>query len=279
MLILDNILYNGEAIIDFRLRYLYNYVDKFIIVENLYTHSGKKKDDYYYNINKDKFKEFEDKIIFIPLDHYLPTGEEYQKIINIINYVKFIELKDSWICEMYQRNYIQYKLKELFNEPYIIFVCDIDEIPKLGLYKQIKNDYNKLDDGVHLEMSYLLYGFDWKKTNSWYHSFVINDKGANKYPFSLVRLTNWNTFYKNVGWHISYYSSIKEIKRKLHSFTHTEFDKEEFTNEEYIKNCVKNGLGLHDRNEDIIKTEEKELPENYKEIDMKMRIKYPEKFD
>ena len=274
MLILDNFLYNGEPIIYFRLKYLYDYVDKFIIVENIYTHSGIKKDDYFYNKNKELFKEFEEKIIFIPMNEYLPTGEDYIKTVNIINYVRYIELKDSWISEIYHRYYIQKKLKEMFNEPYIIFVCDVDEIPKKQLYNYVKNDYDKLDNGVHLEMIYLLYGFNLKKKNLWYHPFVINNNGANSICFSLVRLTNLNIYYKNIGWHISYYSSVKEIKRKLHSFTHTEFDLDKYKNEEYIKNCIENGKGLHNPDEIILKTNDDELPENYKEIDEEMRNKF-----
>ncbi len=44
MNIIYYILYNGEPIIEFRLKYLNKYVDKFIIVESIYTHSGKRKD-------------------------------------------------------------------------------------------------------------------------------------------------------------------------------------------------------------------------------------------
>ena len=43
MFIYDYIIYNGEPIIEFRLKYLNKYVDKFIIVESIYTHSGNKK--------------------------------------------------------------------------------------------------------------------------------------------------------------------------------------------------------------------------------------------
>ena len=51
MFIFDYVLYNGEPIMEFRFEYLNNYVDRFIIVESIYTHSGIKKDDLYYNIN------------------------------------------------------------------------------------------------------------------------------------------------------------------------------------------------------------------------------------
>ena len=47
MYIIDYVLYNGEPIMQFRLEYLNQYVDRFIIVESIYTHSGNKKDDFY----------------------------------------------------------------------------------------------------------------------------------------------------------------------------------------------------------------------------------------
>ncbi len=43
MFVYDYVIYNGEPIMEFRLKYLNNYVDKFIIVESIYTHSGNKK--------------------------------------------------------------------------------------------------------------------------------------------------------------------------------------------------------------------------------------------
>ena len=43
MYVIDYVLYNGEPIIEFRLKYLNDYVDIFIIVESMYTHSGNKK--------------------------------------------------------------------------------------------------------------------------------------------------------------------------------------------------------------------------------------------
>lgn len=273
MLILDNFIYNGEPIVYFRLKYLYDYVDKFIIVENIYTHSGKKKDDYYYNINKDIFKEFENKIIFIPMDEYLPTGEHYNKIVNIINTIRYYEASDAWISEMYHREYIQIKIKDYLNnnEPYIMFVCDADEIPKRGLYNYIKNDYEKLDNGIHLEMIYLMYGFNFRKKNLWFHPFVINDRGTNKHHFSLIRLINHNICYKNVGWHISYYLPIKEFIRKLQSFTHSEVNIDKYNKEDHIKKCMENGIHFHDTNQELIQTNEYDLPENYKEIDRQMK--------
>ena len=75
MHIFDYVLYNGEPIIEFRLKYLNDYVDYFIIAESIYTHSGKKKDDFYYYINKDIFEPYRTKILFKAI-HNLPSKTE-----------------------------------------------------------------------------------------------------------------------------------------------------------------------------------------------------------
>jgi beta-1,4-mannosyl-glycoprotein beta-1,4-N-acetylglucosaminyltransferase len=95
MNIIEYILYNGEPIIEFRLKYLNKYVDKFIIVESIYTHSGKRKDDLYYNLNKDIFQEYEIKFLFHPI-YNLPTKED---TLNIRKNNILYEDKDSWIFE------------------------------------------------------------------------------------------------------------------------------------------------------------------------------------
>ena len=158
MFIYDYVIYNGEPIIEFRLNYLNDYVDRFIIVESIYTHSGIKKDDFYFNINKDIFEPYNKKVFFHPINN-LPSEID---ILNIRKNNLLYDNKDSWINEIYQRDYIQ----KIFNKQYsdyptrfIVFVCDVDEIPKKELYMNIKDDYNLLHEGAHIEMLLLNYGF------------------------------------------------------------------------------------------------------------------------
>ena len=103
MFIYDYIIYNGEPIIEFRLKYLNDYVDYFIITESIYTHSGKKKDDFYYYINKDLFEPYRKKILFHSI-HVLPSEID---CLNIRKNNLLYENKDSWINEVYQRDSIQ----------------------------------------------------------------------------------------------------------------------------------------------------------------------------
>ena len=61
--------FDEDTIVDLRLNCLNNYVDKFVIVESKFTHSGKKR-DLLFDINK--FDQFKDSI---PLKRYGNVSE------------------------------------------------------------------------------------------------------------------------------------------------------------------------------------------------------------
>ena len=115
-----------EMLLVFRLNYLNKYVDKFVIVESTYTHSGEKR-NLIFDLNK--FKKYKDKINYIivesnPNDIYQIEEEDSEDRKNqkyILNALK---------RENYQRNSIKLGLQESENEDYIM-VSDIDEIPNL----------------------------------------------------------------------------------------------------------------------------------------------------
>ena len=57
--------FDEDMMLDLRLNILDKYVDKFVIVENLFMHSGKKKKQ---NFRIEKYKKFEKKIEYILVD-------------------------------------------------------------------------------------------------------------------------------------------------------------------------------------------------------------------
>ena len=70
MKIFDCFMYFDEdVVLDLRLNYLNNYVEKFIIVESTYAHNGKKRN---LNFDINNFKKFKDKIIYLVSDHEPP---------------------------------------------------------------------------------------------------------------------------------------------------------------------------------------------------------------
>jgi beta-1,4-mannosyl-glycoprotein beta-1,4-N-acetylglucosaminyltransferase len=50
------------------------------------------------------------------------------------------------------------------------------------------------------------------------------------------------------GWHFSYLLTRREIQRKIMTFAHTEYNKKKYTNLKIIKNKIKKGLDLFNRN-------------------------------
>ena len=65
-----------DMILEIRLNILNKYVDKFVISESKYTHSGEKKK---LNFNINTFAEFKKKIIYLTIDNE-PENIVYQKI-------------------------------------------------------------------------------------------------------------------------------------------------------------------------------------------------------
>ena len=79
MKIFDCTLYHDEdLILDLRLNILSKYVDKFVICESTFSHSGRKKK---LNFDINKFSNFKDKIIYIVSDDE-PEGLIFDKNSN-----------------------------------------------------------------------------------------------------------------------------------------------------------------------------------------------------
>ena len=109
MKLYDCFMYNNEdELLEVRLNILNKFVNKFIIVESLYDHQGKKKK---LNFKINKFIKFKKKIRYLVLK-------------------KFPEGYDSWERENYNRNYLINGLYDANPNDYII-ISDLDEIPKI----------------------------------------------------------------------------------------------------------------------------------------------------
>ena len=130
--------YDEDTVVDIRLNCLDTYVDKFVIIESKFTHSGKKR-DLLFDINK--FKHFKNKISYFVLDHE-PSG------IDVVNEKDDEDLKSHKYIfnaikrENYHRDCITRGLKEADQED-IIMVSDADEIPNLEKL-DLKKTKNKL---------------------------------------------------------------------------------------------------------------------------------------
>lgn len=237
--------FNELDLLEIRLNVLNDVVDKFVLVEATKTHAGQDK-PLYFEENKARFEKFNDKIIHIIIDDY----PEYET---------------SWTYENHQRNCITRGLVECKDED-IILISDLDEIPN----PEIISKYSKTDGIKLLEQNMYYYFVNYTNVTYpvWrmgtkmlsykdffnsldnikigYNEFLIEKLNQGTTP-TKIRLYKKVKHIKNAGWHFSYCGGIDAIAYKIKSFSHQEFNSEEFTDKEEIKKRIENGEDIFRR--------------------------------
>ena len=232
MRIFDCFLYNGEKIVlDIRLNTLSEYIEKFIIVESKYDHQGNKKK---LTFEIDDFKKFKEKIIYLVIEN-------------------FPEKLSNWERENYQRNYINKGLASANENDYII-ISDVDEIPNLAKVTDLNNYrftvfeqkmfYYKIN--LHNKTEPLWYGSrickkKYLKSPQW-----LRNQKIKNYSFWRFDKIKWNII-KNGGWHFSFLMNPNQIKSKIKSFAHSEYNNEYYTNLEKIERSIEDKIDLFNR--------------------------------
>mgnify|MGYP001995249158 CR=1 FL=1 len=121
--------YEEDLMMDLRFNVLNDYVDKFIVSEATFSHSGNQKK---IKFNPNNFKKFKDKIIHIVVEED-PIDKIKKETTDIgvkrMNSIKRIE---------FQRNQISRALKDANDGDYVIY-SDNDEIPNLKDINLLKN--------------------------------------------------------------------------------------------------------------------------------------------
>ena len=118
--------FDEEMMLDLRLNSLNNHVDEFVIVENLFMHSGVKKKK---NFNINKFKKFEKKIRYILIDKLPENLFDLDKFQGSEKINRTID--NTLMIEHNQRNKILEGLDNADKND-LILISDVDEIPNLN---------------------------------------------------------------------------------------------------------------------------------------------------
>jgi len=247
--------FDEELILDLRLNILNKFVDYFVIVESIFTHKGEKR-DLKFNINK--FKKFEDKIVYLVYD------QEPSQIEKIVSKDTEDEKSRKYIMnalfrENAQRNFINGALNDLDNED-IILISDVDEIPNLkGInFKEKKSKIILFkQDMLYYKFNLKLPNLDWTGTKACKKKYFksaqwLRNVKDRKYPFYRVdtyfsekKYINCE-FVDNGGWHFTNIKTAKQIKQKLESYLHhIEFDKNPLSAED-IDKIIQDKIAIYD---------------------------------
>ncbi len=227
--------FDEEMLLDLRLNIMDKYVDKFVITEATYMHSGESK-KLLFDINK--FSKFKDKIIYIVVDTPPPNlfkiGDD-----NSLNTKESKKILNASKRELYQIEKTQDGLVKADPDD-VIIVSDVDEIPNLE-----KVNFNAIDQKLIFfkqKMFYyklnLLY-----KLIPWYGSKACKKKyfksprwlrsiKNKKYPVwrfdILFSQFKYNDIYYVIdgGWHFTNIRKPIDLKKKLSNFLHhVDFEK------------------------------------------------------
>ena len=227
--------FDEEMLLDLRLNIMDEYVDKFVITEATYMHSGESK-KLLFDINK--FSKFKDKIIYIVVDTPPPNlfkiGDD-----NSLNTKESKKILNASKRELYQIEKTQDGLVKADPDD-VIIVSDVDEIPNLE-----KVNFNAIDQKLIFfkqKMFYyklnLLY-----KLIPWYGSKACKKKyfksprwlrsiKNKKYPVwrfdILFSQFKYNDIYYVIdgGWHFTNIRKPIDLKKKLSNFLHhVDFEK------------------------------------------------------
>ena len=237
--------FNEDHMVDLRLNILNEYVDFFVISESTKTHQGKNKE---LNFNINNFSKFKNKIKYIVAD--------YKEDIGFKNHAG-----GESLIEQHQRNSLIEGIKDAHLNDLIV-LSDSDEIPDLTKLNQIKTS----SKFIAFSQMMFMYKLNLKNLgeNNWIGSKItlkknistmqaLRDLKFKKYPF-------WRVDKKNLqiiqgGWHFSFLQTPRDIKKKIQSFSHGEFNTDNIVNEDKIKEKISQGVDIFNRGFQLKKIE------------------------
>ena len=221
--------FDEEMLLDLRLNILDEFVDKFVIVESSYTHSGKEK-KLIFDINK--YSKFKKKINYIILKEP-PKGIEEISSNDSEGEISRKEILNALKRENLQRDAILNGLKDADSNDWII-VSDLDEIPDLTKvnFNNIKNKIIFFKQRVfYYKLNLELKTLRWIGTKACRKKYLkspqwlrnIKDKIYPKWRLDILfseKKYNDIFFIENGGWHFSFVKKPEDIEKKLRSYLH-----------------------------------------------------------
>ena len=199
--------FNELDLLEIRLHELSDIVDVFVLSEATLTFTGDPK-PLHYQENKERYKEFEDRIHHVVIDSY--------------------DDMDVNSCTSMDRQQKQRGVDaalELMDKGDVMIMSDLDEIPRAEVVKQACKD----DDWEFATLEMWLYYYYMNcpcvsRMRRWKNARIIRPTGPLVYH--KTRKGRSDKEYKNAGWHFSF---LHDIKYKIDSYTHAvEFSKPPF---------------------------------------------------
>lgn len=244
--------FNELDVLEIRLRTLADVVDKFVLSESRFTHTGRPK-PLYYQENAARFKAFANRIIHI----VAPDPEDLQDDAQ--------DQGPSWLRENAQRNATVDNLLSRLTDDDILLISDLDEIPSPRAVQAAC----RLNCPVRFRQKMYYYFANYRNRTSpyWYGTVALpfrdfknprtyrHIETGSAFPSarlaapsaSKVRALKRIKVLREGGWHFSYLGGLQMIRQKLAGIV--EGGMARSVTDQFIANCLTNGYDIFLRGE------------------------------
>jgi beta-1,4-mannosyl-glycoprotein beta-1,4-N-acetylglucosaminyltransferase len=231
-------------LLEIRLKYLNEAVDTFVIVEACQTFTGKHK-NFMFELNQQRYKEYLGKIKYFKIEDKHFTYRSVTEHLNgrAMNSAtsKVREWMEShkhydktilhYVLDTYHRECIHVALEELgATDKDIVMISDLDEIPSLKAISKAKMSICQ-GKPVVLKQKEFSYFLDYYKNSDWLGTIVgtysqIKERSMNDFRIDskASRKLVGKEPIETGGYHFTTCGSIEEIKYKIDSWAHQEFN-------------------------------------------------------
>lgn len=203
-MVIDVFLFNGETkLLELRLNYLKDVVDKFIIIESGTTFSGEEKPLHATIILQEKILNLPYGKMSVSIAKNMPFGE------------------DRWQREFHMRNHCRIALLEnnTQDEDYIIF-GDIDEIPRKEIIPEREIGICNMDSYHYfLNLHERLVVWPGSALTLWERFKIHSSQGIRENRHVMPRIPN-------AGWHFTFMGGEEGLRSKLMNYSHIELSNE-----------------------------------------------------
>ena len=223
--------YDGERILDLRLRLLWDVVDWFVIGESELTHVGQPKT---IRFDEKRHAWAMPKIRFLRMPPRVFAG-----------------CKDNWERENLQRIELKRGFADAADDD-VVMVSDTDEIPNPAL---VAGAANHPRDGIRAftQLMFYFYG-DYLCTSDpfWVGTKAVSGAVARASSLQDIR-TDPKRLQRRVvkvpdgGWHYSYLGGVDTVIEKVQRFVHTEVNLPEYRDRERIRQRIARGEDVFSR--------------------------------
>lgn len=203
-MIYDCVIYFKEIdLLEFRIKYMKDYVDKFVIAESDKTFTGISK-PYYLDEQKERLSKI------IDLDRIIQ-----KKLVTPFN-------GDAWFSESFQRNN---SLPEEFSDEDIFYMGDVDEFPNFNYIPkdiEFNKSYRCNQTLSYYKFNNLISGLKFLGTH------ICRGQMLRNHTVDKIRRNDFSSIIlEEGGWGFSYMGDKEELISKIEAFSHSEFNTKE----------------------------------------------------